>query len=124
VEEKTTPDLTYGTNRGWVIKLAIGWTLLMVPSQIASVMGDVNLDFVLTLLGMVGFFIVFFQGLNRLAGTVSLREFQKLKLGYPWGLILGLAGWHLALSMAVYVLLAAAFEPSVVVGGTIGGTPG
>jgi hypothetical protein len=120
VEEKTTPDLTYGTNRGWVIKLALGWTLLMVPSQIADVLGDPGLDFVLTLLGMVGFFIVFFQGLNRLAGTVSLREFQKLKLGYPWGLLLGLSGWHLAMSMVVWVLLVSAFEPAVVIGGTSG----
>lgn len=116
--KEKTPDLTYGTNRGWVIKLALFWTLLMVPSQIAQIFGDANLDFVLTLLGMVGFFIVFFQGLNRLAGTVSLREFQKLKLGYPWGLILGLTGWHLSTSMVVFFLIATAFEPTVVIGGT------
>ena len=116
--KEKTPDLTYATNRGWVIKLALIWTLLMIPSQIASIFGDVHLDFVLTFLGMVGFFIVFFQGLNRLAGTVSLREFQKLKLGYPWGLVLGLTAWHLFTTSAVYFLLAAAFEPTVVIGGT------
>jgi hypothetical protein len=121
--EEKTPDLTYRTNRGWVIKLALIWTLLMVPSQIAQLVGNADMDTVLTLLGMVGFFILFFQGLNRLAGVVSLRKFQELKLGYPWGLILGLMGWHLTTSMVLFFLMASAFEPAVVVGGT-GGTPG
>jgi hypothetical protein len=122
MEEKKS-DLTYGTNRGWVIKLALIWTLLMVPSQIAQLVGDETMDTVLTLLGMVGFFILFFQGLNRLAGVVSLREFQELKLGYPWGLIIGLMAWHFSTTTMVFFLLMGAFEPTVVIGGS-GGTPG
>ena len=122
--EEKKPDLTYGTNRGWVIKIALLWTFLMVPSQIAQIIGRPDMDLILTLLAMVGFFIVFFKGLHHLAGVVSLRKFQELKLGYPWGLLLGICAWHLTTSTVAFFLLMGAFGPDVVVGGTTGGTPG
>lgn len=122
--EEKTPDLTYRTNRRWAIKIALLWTLLMVPSQIASIFGNDGLDLVLTLLAGVGFFIIFFQGLLEMTDGVPLSKFQKLKLGYPWGLMLGIAAWHLATTMFVFFLLLGALGPDVVVGGTSGGTPG
>ncbi len=126
MEEKTpnsTPDLTYRTNRGWVIKTALLWTCLMVPSQIAQVVGRPDMDFILTLLGMVGFCILLVRGLTAIVGKVSLREFQELKLGYPWALLLGIMAWHLTTSMAVFFLLMGAFEPQFVVGGDVEGAP-
>lgn len=122
--EEKTPDLTYGTNRRWVIKTALLWTLLMVPAQFAQIIGRPDMDFILTLLAAVGFFIIFFQGLLEMTEGVPLSKFRELKLGYPWGLMLGIAAWHLATTMFVFFLLMSAFGPDVVIGGTIGGTPG
>ena len=118
--EDKKPDLTYGTNRGWVIKTALFWTLLMVPSQIAQVTGRPDMDFILTVLGMVGFCILLARGLTAIVGEVSLREFQELKLGYPWALLLGIIGWHLTPSMVVFFLLMGTFGPQVVIGGDPG----
>ena len=115
--EDKKPDLTYRTNRGWVIKIALLWTLLMVPSQIAQVSNRPDMDFPLTILGMVGFCILLTRGLTAIVGEVSLREFQKLKLGYPWALLLGIIGWHLTTSMVVFFLLMGMFEPVMVIGG-------
>ena len=123
MEEKTL-DLTYRTNKRGVIKIALLWTLLMVPSQIAQIIDRPDMDLILTILASVGFFIVFFKGLLEMTEGIPLGEFKKLKLGYPWGLLLSICAWHLITSMVVFFLLMSAFGPDVVIGGTIGGTPG
>ncbi|KKK78239.1 hypothetical protein LCGC14_2845580, partial [marine sediment metagenome] len=93
------------------------WTLLVIPSQIAEIIGRPDMDFILTILAMVGFWIIFFRGLTALLGGIPLREYQELKLGYPWALLLGICAWHLTTSMAVFFLLMGMFEPVMVIGG-------
>jgi len=120
MEEKKLPDLTYGANRWWAIKIAFIWTLLMVPSEIARLSGNPDFKFVLLLLGMVGLTIIFVQGFTKIIG-VPLREFKELKMRYPWGLMLGICGWHIAMWFPMVMLLASFFEPRVVIGMPAGG---
>jgi len=122
MEEKKLPDLTYRTNRWWVIKIAFIWTLLMVPTEIATHTGNPDFRFPLLMLAMVGLTIVFVQGFTKIVG-VPLREFKDLKLPYPWPLMLGICGWHLVMWFPTAMLLASFFEPRVVVG-MPAGTPG
>jgi hypothetical protein len=123
MEEKKPLDLTYGANRWWAIKIAFIWTLFMVPSEMARLSGNPDFKFPLLMLGMLGLTIIFVQGFTKLVG-VPLREFKDLKLPYPWGLMLGICGWHLIMWFPLVMLLASFFEPRAVIGGTVGGTPG
>jgi hypothetical protein len=120
MEEKKLPDLTYGANRWWAIKMAFVWTLFMIPSEIARLSGSPDFSLPLVMLGMIGLTIVFIHRFTKIIG-VPIREFRDLKMKYPWSLMLGICAWHIVMWFPMVMLLASFFEPRVVVGIPAGG---
>ena len=116
MENERTPErieLTPQTHWRWALRIAFIWSLLMIPSQIAMVTDHPGMEFPLIVLGMVGFYIVFFRGLSTIAG-LPWREVIKGN-PRPWRLLLAICGFYIVISMAIIEILKVIFAEKVVI---------
>ncbi len=106
-ESSGKPDLSFGRNHRWAIRHGAIWTLLMLPSDIASQMPSPSsgLVTVLTFLGMVGFFSGLFASLETLSGGVKILDLRRRLGKFPWPLMLGVAAYFFLFSALTYVSL-------------------
>lgn len=113
--EPQWPDLTYRTNSRWAIKNAFFWSLLMIPACIAQLKGGGGVEFVLSVLGMVGFFILMFREVLTLTNGVSLYDLhiQGMKRHVGWTLCLGMCGWFFLFRLISLIIVIGFLGPSV-----------